>query len=62
MNPAAISDVQEIIAYIAEDNPGAATKMGNAIYSTIEKLTDFPEMGGSLSSKINIKVLVLFGE
>lgn len=55
INPAAISDVQEIVVYIAEDNPGAATKMGNSIYSSIEKLADFPEIGGSLSSKINIK-------
>ena len=43
----AISDVQEIKAYIVEDNPGAATKMGTAIYSKIEKLADFPEMGAS---------------
>jgi len=51
INPSAISDVQEIKAYIAEDNPGAATKIGNAIYSSIEKLANFPEMGFSLSSK-----------
>jgi len=55
INPVAISDVQEIKAYIAEDNPGAATKMGDAIYSKMEKLADFPEMGASLSAKINIK-------
>ena len=55
INPVAIADVQEIKAYIAEDNPGAAAKMGNAIYSKIEKLADFPEMGASLSAKINIK-------
>lgn len=51
----AIADMQEIKAYIAEDNPGAAAKMGNAIYSKIEKLVDFPEMGALLSAKINIK-------
>ncbi len=55
INPVAISDVQELKAFIAEDNPGAATKMGNVIYSKIERLADFPEMGASLSSKINIK-------
>ena len=29
--------------------------MVNTIYSKIEKLADFPEMGASLNSKINIK-------
>lgn len=55
INPAAIADVREIKAYIAEDNPGAAAMMGNTIYSKIEKLANFPEMGASLSTKINIK-------
>lgn len=55
INPMAIADVQEIKAYIAEDNPEAARKLGNDIYSKIEKLADFPEMGASLSAKINIK-------
>lgn len=55
INPMAISDVQEIKAYITEENPGAAVKIGNAIYSKIEELADFPEMGASLSAKINIK-------
>lgn len=55
INPVAMADVREIKAYIAEDNPVAAAKLGNAIYSEIEKLADFPEMGASLSAKINIK-------
>ena len=55
INPVAISDAQEIKAYIAEDNLEAAARMGAAIYSKIEKLADFHEMGASLSSKINIK-------
>ena len=55
INPAAISDAKEIMAYIAKDNPGAATTIGHSIYSSIEKLAAFPEMGGSLNSKVNIK-------
>jgi plasmid stabilization system protein ParE len=55
INPAAISDVQEIKAYIADDNPYAATKMVSSIYTQIQELADFPERGASLSSKINIK-------
>ncbi|MFA6808496.1 MAG: type II toxin-antitoxin system RelE/ParE family toxin [Eubacteriales bacterium] len=55
INPLAIADVQEIKAYIAEENLEAATKMGTAIYSRIENLANFPEMGVSLGTKINIK-------
>lgn len=55
INPVAISDVQEIIDYIAEDSPGAATKVGNIIYTKIETLADFPEIGAPLSSKLNMK-------
>ncbi len=55
INPVAIADVQEMKAYIAEDNPAAAERMGNDIYSKVEKLADFPQMGVSLSSRINMK-------
>lgn len=55
INPLAIADVQEIKAYIAEDNPVAAKGIGNDIYYKIEKLADFPLIGVSLSSRINMK-------
>lgn len=55
INPMAISDVQEIKAYIAEDNPNAAAQVGNAIFAKIESLADFPEMGNPLSGKIGLK-------
>ena len=55
INTVAIADLQDIKAYIAEDNPPAAARMGNTIYTKIKKLADFPKMGTSLSSKINIQ-------
>jgi len=55
INPMAIDDVREIKDHIAGDNPGAAIKISNAIYTGIERLADFPEMGVSLSAKINVK-------
>jgi addiction module RelE/StbE family toxin len=55
INPLAIADVQEIKAYISEDNPAAAEKMRNNIFSMIEKLGDFPEMGSTLKTKVDIK-------
>lgn len=55
INPVAIADVQELKTHIAKENPEASVRMANTIYSKIEKLADFPEMGASLNSKINIK-------
>lgn len=55
INPLALSDILELKAYISEDNPEAANKLGNLIYSKIENLADFPEMGTSLNTKLNIK-------
>lgn len=51
LNPLALSDMIEIKAYIFEDNPEAAIKFGNLLYSKIENLADFPEMGTSLRGK-----------
>lgn len=55
INPLAIADVQEIKAYISEDNPATAERIGNDIYSKVEKLAEFPQIGVSLGSRINIK-------
>ncbi|MFZ3132090.1 MAG: type II toxin-antitoxin system RelE/ParE family toxin [Desulfosporosinus sp.] len=55
INPMAITDVQAIKASISEDNPAAAERTVNDIYSKVEKLAVFPQMGVSLSSRINIK-------
>ena len=55
INPVAIADVQEIKAYISEDNETAGERTGNDIYSKIENLAEFPQMGVSISSRISIK-------
>jgi len=55
INPAVVTDLQEINDYIARDNPDAATRLIHTIYSDIEKLAAFPKIGASLSSKIKIK-------
>ena len=43
--PEAIACLNEIIRYIAQDNPSAAVKMGGEIFSHIQLLVGFPEMG-----------------
>lgn len=44
-SPAARLDLKEIFAYIAEDNPIAATKFINSLFSSVEHLPAFPESG-----------------
>ncbi len=55
LSPTAIDDLREIVAYIAEDNPTAAKKVGEEIYSRIEELSGFPKMGMLLSSKLHMR-------
>lgn len=55
INPAAVADLIEIKNYVAQDNPEAASRLIHTIYSSIEKLAEFPKIGASLSSKIEIK-------
>lgn len=40
-------DLDNIIDYIARDNPSAAEKVYRAIVAAAERLTNFPEMGRS---------------
>jgi plasmid stabilization system protein ParE len=44
-NVRARNKLQQIVNYIAEDNPTAAIKYGNEIFSRTEKLLEFPNAG-----------------
>lgn len=56
LSPLAISDLQEIKSYISDDlsNPIAANRVINQIIDDYTLLETSPEMGISLSAKINI--------
>ena len=41
----ALEDLWEIVAYIAEDNPEAAARVGQDIYETVGMLASFPLIG-----------------
>ncbi len=43
--PAAESDLNEIIDYIAADNPSAAVSVAEKIEKSLSHLTNFPSMG-----------------
>ena len=44
-SPLALEHVEDIARYIAEDNPGAAVQWVDDLFSTVERLTDFPKSG-----------------
>jgi toxin ParE1/3/4 len=56
VSPIALKDLMSIKEYITEelDSPGAALKIVKKIVDSYEKLRDYPGMGMSLNSKIDI--------
>jgi len=45
LHPEAFDDIDEIRAYIAEDNPDAADRMVNDIFDRIRQLIPLPDQG-----------------
>ena len=45
LSPAAEQDIDEVITYLAQENPFAAHSFLDALYVTLERLADNPEMG-----------------
>jgi toxin ParE1/3/4 len=43
--PSAQTDLSEIVAYIARQNPDAALRLGAALIDRAERLARFPELG-----------------
>lgn len=44
-SPLALGRVEDIAEYIAHDDPGAAARWIDELFSTIERLGDFPQSG-----------------
>jgi plasmid stabilization system protein ParE len=45
LSPEAEHDIDEIITYIAQENPTAAHTFLDSVYETMEKLSDNPHLG-----------------
>ena|SRR5271166_1884305 len=45
LHPEAYDDIDDIRAYIAEDNPDAADRLVNEIFDRIRQLIQFPDQG-----------------
>jgi toxin ParE1/3/4 len=56
--PEAEQDLDEIVAYIAKDNPAAAEKFGIHLIERIELLKSFPRLGRVVRGRRGERVLV----
>jgi addiction module RelE/StbE family toxin len=43
--PSAQSDLADIVRYIAQHNPDAASRLGYELITRVERLANFPEIG-----------------
>lgn len=55
INPLVAIDLINIKNFIAEDNPEAAQKTVQEIYSEFEILQQFPNMGANLAKRVSFK-------
>ena len=54
----ALSDLAEIIGYIAEDDTEAASRFGNSLLDHVELLARYPRIGGIIRKRSQVRKLV----
>ncbi len=54
----ALSDLAEIIGYIAEDEAGTASRFGNSLIEHVSLLGRFPHMGSVVPKRSNVRKLL----
>lgn len=54
----ALSDLAEIIGYIAEDDTEAASRFGNSLLDHVELLARYPRIGGIIRKRKQVRKLV----
>lgn len=59
-SPLALARLQEIRAYVALENPGAAERLATRIVAVVEALRDFPYLGRA-GAEPGIRELVIGG-
>lgn len=56
-SPQAIARLEEIVRYIAEDNPAAAHRLGMKLVDRAELLAEFPELGRPFPKRAGVRRL-----
>ncbi len=58
LSPLALADLEEIVRYIARDDPAAAGRLGNRLLDEAESLTQLPYRGGSVRRRPGVRKLL----
>ena len=55
--PQALDELEQIVRFIAQDNPDAAIRFGDYLVDRAESLANFPEMGTPYRKRVNARRL-----
>ena len=55
LSPLALEDLEEIVRYIAADDPAAAERLGTRLFDQAETLCRLPHRGGSARRRQGVK-------
>ena len=56
--PQAIADLEEVVRYIAKDDPETAVRVGNAVIDRVAILENFPLIGALYPKRPGVRKLV----
>ena len=59
LSPLALDDLEQIVTYVAQDDPTAAEGLGHRLLDHAETLRRLPHRGGNVTQRPEIKKLVL---
>jgi plasmid stabilization system protein ParE len=54
----ALNDLAEIVGYIAEDDPDAASRFGTSLLDYLELLRTYPRIGPPIRDRLHVRRLV----
>ena len=57
LSPIAEQDIDDIISYIAQDNPAAAMKMLDSFFTAMDMLAEHPQMGHEIAGDTVIRTV-----
>lgn len=56
--PQALEELEQIVRFIAQDDPQAAIRFGDYLVDRAESLTNFPELGTPYRKRANVRRLL----
>ena len=57
-SPQAVADLEAAVCFIAEENPDAAARFGNALIDRVAILENFPLLGSPYSKRPGVRRLI----